>query len=97
MEGDAYKCEPRHGYKAFIDGETVPSDYYETAAGGKRLDKITRCVDKRTPDFTIRGPNPSIYRQARAGGGGSRKIGGGGGRVLMFFMPELLDHWPRVF
>ncbi|CAM9826795.1 unnamed protein product, partial [Ectocarpus fasciculatus] len=65
VEGDAhyYKCEPRHGYKAYIDGETVPSDYYEAVAGGKRLDKITRCVDKRTPDFTIRGPNPSVYRQ----------------------------------
>ncbi|CAM9839205.1 unnamed protein product, partial [Ectocarpus sp. 4 AP-2014] len=75
VEGDAYKCEPRHGYKAYIDGETVPSDYYETVAGGKRLDKITRCVDKRTPDFTIRGPNPSVYRQARAGGGDYEELG----------------------
>lgn len=75
MEGDAYRCEPRPGYKAFIDGETLPSDYYETSPGGKRLDKITRCVDKRTPDFTIKGPNPIIYRQAsvraKGGSGGS--------------------------
>lgn len=64
VEGNAYRCEPRHGYKAFIDGETLPADYHQAAPGGKRLDKITRCVDKRTPDFTIRGPNPIVYRQA---------------------------------
>ncbi|CAM9488295.1 unnamed protein product, partial [Scytosiphon promiscuus] len=64
IEGDEYRCEPRPGYKAFIDGETLPPDFYEAIPGGKRLDRITRCVDKRTPDFTIKGSNPIIYRQA---------------------------------
>lgn len=64
VEGDSYRCEPRHGYRAYIDGETLPDDYYDKPGGGKRLDKITRCVDKRTPDFSIKGPNPVLYRQA---------------------------------
>lgn len=65
MEGDSYRCEPRHGYRGYTDGETLPEDYYKNpGGGGKRLDKITHCVDKRTPDLSIKGANPVLYRQA---------------------------------
>lgn len=65
VEGEGYRCEPRHGYKARIDGEFFPSDHYTIASDGKRLDRINECVDLRDPDIIIRGPDPMIYRQVR--------------------------------
>ena len=64
VEGSAYRCSPRPGYKEFIDENILPSDYYAGTPGGRRLDKITRCVDQRTPDISIKGANPMIYKQA---------------------------------
>ncbi|CAN0353634.1 unnamed protein product, partial [Laminaria digitata] len=63
VEGSAYRCSPRPGYKEFIDENILPSDYHAGTPGGRRLDKITRCVDKRTPDISIKGANPMIYKQ----------------------------------
>ncbi|CAN0206003.1 unnamed protein product [Ascophyllum nodosum] len=60
-ESDGYRCSPRPGYKEFFDGETIPTDHVDR--GGRRKDKVTLCIDMRSPVISIVGDNPVYYRQ----------------------------------